>query len=105
MTLLRRETTRAVAGLNRVTIVGKNCPTRFVVIFYMLGTRRGLYWGRNRREVATGEARGHGFSVPERPPPWGFWDEEPCEPSDPRWRVEIRWAITVRSWRAWIAGS
>jgi hypothetical protein len=33
------------------------------------------------------------------------WEEEPCEPSDPRWRVEIRWAITVRSWRAWIAGS
>jgi hypothetical protein len=31
--------------------------------------------------------------------------EEAREPSDPRWRVEIRSAITVRVWRAWIAGS
>ena len=45
MTLLRRENTRAVAGLNHITIVGKNCPTRFVVIFYTLGTRRGLVLG------------------------------------------------------------
>jgi hypothetical protein len=26
--------------------------------------------------VATGVARGHGFSVPERSPPWGFWEED-----------------------------
>jgi hypothetical protein len=45
VTLLRRETTRAVAGLNRITIVGKNCPTRFGVIFYTLGTRLGLVLG------------------------------------------------------------
>jgi hypothetical protein len=35
----------------------------------------------------------------------GRREGEPCEPLDPGWRVEIRWATTVRLWRAWIAGS
>jgi hypothetical protein len=49
--------------------------------------------------VATGEARSHGFSVPERPPPWGFWEEDGgSRPSDLDLMANSVYRLELCSW-------